>query len=322
MTARNFHEITPESAERLLDGHGGPEPVARLLDAAAAPGRTHEFRGEDTAVAAFEIHHARRPVPARRRAVRLPAGRILALAAALCGGGAVALAAATGSFGGAPSSAPSAARVSPGASAVFTPSPHATHGPVRAHGPVAPAAPSEPQPAGADGPAALCRDLAAQAGAAQAGLEQGLASSAVPGLLAGTRYAPLAEAAGGTPGVPDYCALLLGLPGLPQPAELATIPASVLGELLAGLPAPALSQVLTELPGQTLSTVLTGLPAGPLGKVLGKLPSSEVSGVLARLPAPAVSRLKAKLPSGQLPGARTGLPVPTPSALPSGFPTG
>lgn len=333
MTARNSHEFTPKSAERLLDGQGGAEPLARLLNAAAAPGRAHEFRGEDAAVAAFEYHYARDPAAARRAAARSPGGRlpiarILALAAGLCGGGAVALAAATGAFSGSPAPSPSAARVSPGASSVFTPRPHATGGPVRAQarGPVVPPRGSSP---GAPGPAALCRDLAAQAGQAQAGLEQALASSAVPGLLGGARYAPLTAAAGGTLGVPDYCALLLRLPALPRPAAITEIPASVLATALTGLPAgtlsailprlpaPALSRVLDELPVPTVSKILTGLPAGPLGQVLGKLPLSDASAVLGRLPAATASRIQAKLPR-KLPGSKAGLPSPLPSRLPVG----
>jgi len=335
MSARNSHEFTPKSAERLLDGQGGPAPLARLLDAAAAPGRPHEFGGEDTAVAAFEIHYARNPAAARSSKGRLPIARIAVLAACLCGGGGGALAAATGSFGGSPAPAPSAARVSPGALSVFAPRAHATGGPVRAHGPVAPAVPGpggSSASSGAAGPAALCRDLAARAGSARSGLEQALASSGVPGVLDGAGYAPLTQAAGGGVGVPDYCALLLRLPSLPQPSQVTRIPASVLAsvltglppqtasEVLSGLPAPVLSAALKELPVPALSGVLTELPAGPLGKVLGKLPASDEAAVLTRLPAAAASRVEAKLPPRRMPGAKTGLPAP--SALPSRLPVG
>ena len=325
MTARQSHQLTPRSAERLLDGQGGPEPVARLLSAAAAPGRPDEIRGEDSAVAAFELHHASRPAAARRPAARsllggLLTAKALALVAGACGTGAVALAAATGAFGGQPAPAPSAARVSPGATGAFTPSAHATGGPVRARGPAPSSrvpAPGTPSSLGA-GAAALCRDLAAQAGQTGSGLEQALASSAVPGLLGGARYAPLVTAAGGAAGVPDYCALLLRLPALPQPGELTVIPAPVLAASLASLPAGTLDAILTRLPEPVLAQVLTDLPAGPLRQVLGKLPASSASAVVARLPAATAARVLAKLPPGEAARITAGLPSSLPSLLPAG----
>lgn len=308
MTARDFHQITPESAERLLDGHGGPEPLARLLDAAAAPGRTHEFRGEDTAAAAFEIHYARQAASGRRRRGRLPAARILALAALLCGGGGVALAAATGSLGGSPAPRPSASQVSPGASAVFPARPHATGGPVRARGPVS-SVPVRPGSSPvAPGTAALCRDLAARAGETQSALERGLAAPSVPGVLAGqARYAPLVTTAGGLAVVPDYCALVLALPALPDPADLARIPPAVLSELLEGLPSRTLSAVLDTVPPQSLTAALGKLPAAEISRIQAELPPGQSIRVVPKQ-APASGP---GLPSATVPAAPPASPLPT-----------
>lgn len=308
MTAPHSSVFTPDSAERLLDGQGGPAPLARLLSAASAPGRPHEFDGEDIAVAAFEAHYARHPAAPRRSGVKaslagLLTAKFLALAAAVGGTGAVALTAATWALGGPPPPAPHAAQVSPNAVSASAPSARATGGPVRARLPESAAPSPQVSSPQVDGPAALCRDLAAHAGQSQAGLEQALASPGVPGLLGGARYRSLVAAAGDTLAVPDYCALLMGLPALPQPGELAQIPA------------PVLSRMLEELPVPTLSTVLTGLPAGPLGQVLGKLPSSAASTLLARLPAATQARILAKLPPKQAPGTKAGLPTPLPSRL-------
>src|SRR5579864_5874534 len=68
MNTRQTTPISRKAAEQLLDGAAGlapqgPEdlrgqdPLARVLAAAAAPGRESELAGEDMAVAAFEASH-------------------------------------------------------------------------------------------------------------------------------------------------------------------------------------------------------------------------------------------------------------------------
>jgi hypothetical protein len=79
------------------------------------------------------------------------------------------------------------------------------------------------------------------------------------------------SAAGGAAEVSDYCAIVLGLPQLPDPDLMPNLPTAVLGELSA--------------------VVLSGLPPSVLAKLptadLVKLPSS----VRSALPAPLPSRL-------------------------------
>jgi hypothetical protein len=162
----------------------------------------------------------------------------------------------------------------------------------------------------------LCQELAGQVASSgsdltQAGLEQALASSAVPGALSGTGYESLVQTAGAASAVPDYCSLLLSLPVLPQPADVTQIPVSALSSALAGLPAGTLGQVLSGLPSSALSRVLGELPKPAASALLAKLPSSIASGLTAGLPSPSPSGLpKAAVPSG--------LPTAAASALPTG----
>jgi hypothetical protein len=105
------------AAERLLRGTPtapatGPEPLASLLAAAAAPGRPDELAGEHAAVVAFRMAH-RPPAtqPRSRSMIRTAVGKVLTakaaavLAATTIGG--VAVAASTGNLptqhGGSPS---------------------------------------------------------------------------------------------------------------------------------------------------------------------------------------------------------------------------
>src|SRR6202012_3917602 len=113
------------------------------------------------------------------------------------------------------------------------------------------------------------------------GIEQALASSTVGTVLTSPVFATLTSAAGAATNVPDYCALVLGLPSLPQPDLVASLPRPALAalpvRLLVKLPPSLLAQlpasVLVRLPAATLAT----LPAS----VLAQLPVS----VLATLPA-------------------------------------
>ncbi|MFE9106551.1 hypothetical protein [Actinomadura geliboluensis] len=74
--------LDERTAERLLDGAGGPPALHTLLAAAAAPGRAAELAGEDAAVAAF------RSAPPAARPSRLAAVRrfLTAKVIALVGG--------------------------------------------------------------------------------------------------------------------------------------------------------------------------------------------------------------------------------------------
>ena len=68
MNTRHSRRISRKAAEQLLDGaavpdrshaqaSGGSDQLARVLAAAAAPGREHELAGEQMAVAAFDASH-------------------------------------------------------------------------------------------------------------------------------------------------------------------------------------------------------------------------------------------------------------------------
>jgi hypothetical protein len=324
MSARYSDEVTPRNAALLLDGHGGaPEPLARLLTAAAAPGRPFELEGEATVVAAFERHHApgaATPNPVRHRRPRLLSAKLAALIAGVGVTGGIALAAVAFSSGS--GSAKPAVGASP-LQSYSAPPAQSSRAPGRSAAPAPPvssiaAGSSSPgSDGGSQGAAALCRELAGQVASSgsnltrAADLERALASSAVPGALSGAGYASLVQTAGAASAVPDYCSLLLSLPVLPQPADVTQIPVSALSSALAGLPAGTLGQILSGLPSSALSRVLGELPRPTESALLAKLPSSIVSGLTAGLP----SRSPSGLPRATVP---SGLPTAAPSALPAG----
>ena len=322
MSTRHSRGITRKAAEQLLGGTAQPghDPdLARLLAAAAAPGHEAELGGEATAVTAFETHHLGSvAIPRRGPMIKSPLAKLLtakALAAILAVGvtGGAAFAAST-AFTGSSSSG----RLQGGAGQSTSAQP----------------APSAARSAATTGPVRLCRRLAYLAAGAtsggpalgQAGLEQALASPALTENLTGSAFSSLIATTHGSSGVPDYCALLLGLPKLPQPGDLSglptpllsqllpQLPAGTLAEMLASLPAPALSQVLSGLPASALSRVLTTLPASGLSQVLTTLPASTQSTLLGELPASVVSRLVAELPASVV----SGLPTSVLSHLPVG----
>jgi hypothetical protein len=69
MTRHHHHKIDPETAERLLAGHGGGPPhLSRLLASAARPARPGELAGEDAAMAAFRSAQLA-PASAQRRRI-------------------------------------------------------------------------------------------------------------------------------------------------------------------------------------------------------------------------------------------------------------
>ncbi|MGH3070189.1 MAG: hypothetical protein ACRDMI_16615, partial [Streptosporangiaceae bacterium] len=307
--------IDRETAEQLLDGPGGAHPgqLPRILAAAAAPGHDPELAGEETAVAAFQAHHLS-PVttPRRGQMIKSPLARLLtvkvltAAAAALATGGA-ALAASTGALTGhSPAPVHSGASQYP-SSAQATP---ATQ-PATAHGQTA-AASSPPGSIIPGSTAGLCRDLASRAGAtgtaSPAALTQALASPVMSRALHGPAFSRLTAITGETTTVPDYCALELALPRLPQPALVGELPPAVLSRAVTSLAPPALAtvltslspaalaQALTTLPGPALATVLSTLPAPALGTVLTTLPSRPLAQVLTGLQPAGQSRILGELP--------------------------
>ena len=321
MNTRHSRRISRKAAEQLLDGAAGPgrsgaraPQLARVLAAAAAPGREHELAGEQMAVAAFGASHLESVASDQRGQMiksplaKLLTAKVLAATLTVFAGGGVALAASTGTFSGAgpagshtpgpavsSTSAPagrpliapsvsvsgsatptasgpaSSAGALPGAGAQSTPSPAASS-----------SASSVPQTA-----TALCRALIAGANGTSQQLSQAV-------------HVPAAA-------VPDYCALLLGLPQLPQPGELAQLPVTVLSPLLTQLPAATLGQVLTSLPSSTLSAVLTELPSSTLTQIITELPATVQTQILNELPASTLSQLLNELPPS-LVSTLSGLP--------------
>ena len=356
MNTSQFRPLDREAAEQLLDraaaGSARPDdPLARLLTAVAAPGHDGELAGEDLAVAAFTAaqltpspgtggREQARPGHAKAgvsRFARHLGFRALGVAAAL-GGVGVALAAATGVFSGSTPSHPGIAstggsRVSASQGAAPSPARTAASAPGRATpGSSGTATPGSTPAAPVTKLSGLCTEVAGHVAALEGdtaaamgqtlsatGLEQALASPTVSSVLTSPVFASLTSVAGAATNVPDYCALVLRLPALPQPSLvsglprvalaglpvslLEQLPASVLAKLpawrLAGLPASTLAKlpasVLATLPATTLATlptsVLATLPPSVLAKlppsVLGTLPSS----VLGHLPAAIQSEL-------------------------------
>src|SRR5581483_11720642 len=106
-----------------------------------------------------------------------------------------------------------------------------------------PTATSLPQTA-----AGLCRALIGTVAGGASSEVQALSSVKVGQALKKPEFSSLISTAGSAVAVPDYCALLLALPQLPQPGELAQLPGPLLGQLLTALPTSTLTQVLTSLP--------------------------------------------------------------------------
>lgn len=327
-------------------GTTGSGQLASVLAAAAAPGHADELAGEQMAVAAFEANHLASVADSRsEQMIKSPLAKILtvkviAAALAVGAGGGVALAASTGTFSG---SSPATSRTnvatpatpvpgwtsqaatpsdspSPSASASSAPAGTGPQQTASASASASPSPASIPQTA-----AGLCRALAGTVltttGTGTAGSltktaqEQALASGAVSGVLKNnSEFSSLVSTAQSALNVPDYCALLLQLPGLPAPADLVNLPVSLLSTLLAQLPVATLAQDLTSLPSSTLSTLLTELPVATVSQLLTSLPgsvltqlftalpASTATQVLNELPTSAVSQLVTELPSSLLSG--------------------
>jgi hypothetical protein len=367
---RRAHRIGRASAEDLLDGApassvGPDDRLARLLTAAAAPARAGELAGEEAAVAAFTAEQffpaePAGPAPRRSPLSKVHGLRLLGLAAA-CGSAGVALAAATGVFSGSSPPRPSTPATRPSVTAAGPASRAAASSGTSAGTRAASPGTSAPASAGSTVPAlttqltGLCTEVARQIAAPNSGtagsslsvtrLEQALASPAVAGVLTSPAFTPLTAVTGGAAGVPDFCAILLGLPQLPAPGlvsslpvtALARVPVAVLGHLsvpvLSELPPSVLaklpSSVLATLPPSVLATlpssVLATLPPSVLASlppaVLGTLPSSVLArlplSVLAQLPSSVLAKLPPSVLSGLPPSVLSQLPSSVQSSLPA-----
>jgi hypothetical protein len=376
MNASQPRRIDRRTAEQLLAGapagsDAGHDRLTRLLAAVSAPGRDSDLAGEDMAVAAFT---AERIVPVaksrRGQMIKSPLAKILTIKvlgiAAACGtAGGVALAASAGAFGGSTAVSPSA-HTSGDVS-------HQAASSVTSHGSASADKSGAQGAAGAAGATAatvgqlteLCTKAADQVAVLKgtlntasgqvlsvAGLDQALASSAIGGVLYGPAFGSLTQTVGHVTEVPDYCALLLDLPRLPEPAlagelgagALAKLPlpliaklhASVLAELpvwyLAKLPVHVLSELpvwrLSELPAHILAGLPTSVLGGLPGSVLAELPTSVLGGLptsaLSQLPVPVLSQMSPSVLNGLPASTLQRLPIPvlsqlSPSAL-SGLP--
>jgi hypothetical protein len=357
------------------DAPGRPDQLVSLLAAAAAPGREHERAGEQMAVAAFEANHLAPDASFRREEMlksplaKILTTKIIAAGLLVTATGGVALAASTGTFSGsAPASggtsagavpstsASPGAQASPGTSPSIYAFPTATASPSATATASASAAASPAASASAEtvpqGATALCRALISTANStgsqalSQAQQVQALASSALPQVLNGSEFTALISTAQSAIAVPDYCALILDLPQLPQPGDLTQLPVTVLTQVLAQVPVATLTQVLTSLPSSTLSAVLAELPASTVTSILTELPSSVVSQLLSalptatltqiltelpksaetqilnELPTSVVTQLLNELPSSALSGVLSGLPSSLLSGLPSSLLSG
>lgn len=340
MNTRHYRRISRSAAERLLDGHAGPGPdqLTRVLAAAAAPARDGELAGEQMAVAAFEAHHLA-PVATPRKEhksmlAKLLTTKILIASLAAFGTGGVALAASNGvltgpgpAHGAAGASQPTSAGTQPSSSIGIVPgAPVSSQPTAPASNPFGgPGGDTGTQPADTTSPTAqalpqsaagLCRALAGDVAAltagtssqsgqpalSSAGQEQALGSAKLSQVLAKPEFSSLVSTAQSATAVPDYCALLLDLPQLPQPSDLAQLPGTLLGQLLTALSTSTLTQVLTSLPSSTLSQVLTSLPTSALSTILTGQPASTVAQLLNELPSSALSQLPPSVLS-QLPAS-------------------
>ena len=318
MNTRHSRRISRKTAEQLLDGAAGrgqgtPAPgaagqVVSVLAAATAPGHDDELADEQMAVAAFEANHLASVANFRReQMIKSPLAKILTVkifASVLVVGasGGVALAASTGTFSGSgPGSEPAhggssvTAPVTPPAGG-FIPSPAPDSG--SSSDPAGPGGdgqqqdPASSSTSDSSSPASIPRTAAGLCTAQT----QALAGGSVSRTLQSPEFSSLVSTAQSAANVPDYCALLLSLPQLPQPAQLAQLPVSLLSQLLTQVPTATLAQQLTSLPSSTLSALLAELPVSAVSQILTSLPRSAVSQILTALPTSTLNQVLTELP--------------------------
>ena len=353
MNTRHSRKISRKAAGQLLDGAtglgrshakapGGSDQLARVLAAAAAPGREHELAGEQMAVAAFEANHLASVANFRReQMIKSPLAKILTvkvLASVLVVGasGGVALAASTGTFSSSgPGSGPAY-----GGSSVAAPVTPPTGGFIPSSAPGSGSASASASPSGdgqqqAQSPSAsdssspasipqtaagLCNALAGDVAGTSGSLtkaaqQQALAGGGVSKALQSPEFSSLVSTAQSAANVPDYCGLLLDLPQLPQPAQLTQLPVSLLSQLLTQVPTATLAQQLTSLPSSTLSALLAELPVSTVSQILTSLPSSAVAQILTSLPASTLSQILTELPNSVVSQILNELPTSVVSQL-------
>jgi hypothetical protein len=332
MNTSHRRRISRRAAEQLFAAGAPdmiPDPVTRLLAAAAAPARERELAREDMAASAFRAEHLV-PVtdPGRGEMISSPLAKLLttkaaAIVMAVTATGGVAVAATVSMNSSGPAAGHVSAHAGPGTGVQ-------AHGSVKASMPAAGQGQAggsgqHPGPAQNGTTVHLCTSLTKQvhtaivgqaAGAAgqvlgTAGLEQALRSPLLAKVLSGGGFGRLISEAAGSGNVADLCGITLKLPTLPNPAAVMALPAAVLAEIpvatLVTLPTSVLAQlptsVLEQLPVSTLQrlpvSVLKKLPVSTLTElptsVLATLPIGTLTelptSVLARLPIPVVSEL-------------------------------
>ena len=368
------------TAEQLLDGavgdrvpgnrHVGGEALASLLAAASSPPRTAELAGEDAAVTAFRAEHLV-PVSQSRRGqmIKSPLAKILtmkagALALTLGAGGA-ALAASTGAFtpsahghtqAGAASGGVSVSQSKSGTHTGAHVSAPAGHASVSAS--ARPGNPALKSPLSAAEVGKVCRTLADTAYATikhvnssavgmldSTGLQTALDSSVLSSVINNPQFGSLVSMVENKENAADYCGLILHVARLARPADLSSIPGSVLTAIPAGVVAQVPASAMSSVPAATLgklplgflthlaSKVLAGLPASVLSKLptslltgllpklpagtLAQMPVHLLTSLLAKMPATTVAGILSKLPSGLLSQVAHGLPASLLRGLPS-----
>jgi hypothetical protein len=299
-----------------------------LLTAAAAPARDSELAGEQSAVEAFEAGHLVPLAPPQKERKSmlgnfLTTKVLVSSLAALATGGA-ALAASNTVFAGsgpvhiATSTSQSASAAIGTASGAVKSVSGVTHGAKTHLGGTGSVRLPIALPHTAT---ALCHtlisDTASLAGGAvsQASALRVLSNTQVLKVLGGKEFASLVAVAQTASAVPDYCALVLHLPQLPQPSEVTALPSVLLGQLLSASPVATVSQLLTSLPGAVLGRVLTNLPVPVLSAILTQMNGSALSAVLTGLPTRALSTVLTELQPSVLSTILHGLPAPIVSRL-------
>jgi hypothetical protein len=332
------------------DAAPGTDQLTRVLAAAAAPTRDGELAGEQMAMAAFAANHLATSVtpatPQKEHTSMLAkifTAKVLFSSLAAFATGGVALAASTGALSSHPAAvtAPkAAATIAPTVSASAVPAttaPSATPSALPTSSAVVPlptassssTVPSAQPSASASSTAAslpttangLCKALAGDLSGTlnPTSLLTGLSKTSLAQTLTknSSEFSSLITTAGSVANVSDYCALLLDLPQLPDPSQLAQLPSALLGQLLTALPTATLASDLTSLPTSVLSEVLSALPTSALSTVLTSLPASVLSQLLSALPTSAVSQLLTELPSSVLSQVLAELPTSLLTQLPS-----
>jgi hypothetical protein len=348
MKTRHSRGISRAATEQLLDGRAvadvpGTDQLAQLLAAASAPVRESELAGEQMAMAAFEANHLATSVSPQKEHTSMLAkiftAKVLLSSLAAFATGGVALAAGTGALNSPhPNAVTATAPATPTVSAAPSLAPTATPSSTVAPQPTGTSGTSATQPAPSatasststpssivaalpSTAAGLCNALAGDVNGtlSPASLVQALGKSSVAQTLGkeSSEFSSLIATAGSAANVADYCSLLLDLPQLPDPSQLAQLPGTVLAQSLTALPVSALTTDLSSLPASTLSQVLSAVPVSALSTMLSELPSSVVSQLFSELPVSVVTQLLTGLPASVLSQVLSELPSSLLSQLPT-----